>query len=519
MRRATLLLLLAALLPACAAQTVPPPQPAPATAPPAAVASQAADRIEVGEARIRAATVQQRIAYLASDELAGRDTPSPGLEAAAAFLVRHFQELGLRPAGDQGGFIQRYPYARPELDRGQTTLRLQGRRGAPTLAFGSDFFVLGGRTPEAAGAVVFAGSAPHALAVDASVRGRAALFYLPGEPGIAMGDAAAAALRAGATAIGFILDPKMDAAAVAAWTDQAAEIPAGAIAPFPVFALRYEHAERLFRDAGLGLDTLVARPRTRPLPLTGTTVALRAPIARVQHRVPNVVALLPGSDPSLRNEYIVFSAHFDHVGIGHPDQRGDTIYNGADDNASGTAAVMALAEAFASLPTPPARSLVFLMISGEEKGLLGSNHWVENPTVPLGRVVANINLDMIGRNAPDTVVAIGQEYSTLGPLVQEVARARPELGLIVAPDLWPQEQLFFRSDQFHFARKDIPVLFFTTGLHDDYHRPSDTAERIDADKVARIARLVYHLGLEIGNRPERPAWTDAGRAAMRMMIR
>jgi Zn-dependent M28 family amino/carboxypeptidase len=228
--------------------------------------------------------------------------------------------------------------------------------------------------------------------------------------------------------------------------------------------------------------------------------------------VPNVVAYLPGSHPTLRDEYVVYSAHFDHVGVGTPDMDGDSIYNGADDNASGTSAVLAIARAFASLDRAPARSVMFVMVSGEEKGLLGSRHFVEHPPVPVNRMVANINADMVGRNAPDTVVAIGQDYSTIGALVQDVAARHPELGLVVAPDLWPDEQLFFRSDHFSFAARGVPAIFFTTGLHEQYHRPGDVVELIDEDKLARIAQLLFRIGLDIAERPERPEWTDEGRA-------
>src|SRR5690606_19369155 len=147
-----------------------------------------------------------------------------------------------------------------------------------------------------------------------------------------------------------------------------------------------------------------------------------APIKLIEdHRAPNVVAVVPGGARELRDTCVVFSAHFDHVGVNpnRPDATGDSIYNGADDNASGTSGLLEVARAFASLPKAPARSLVFLAVSGEEKGLLGSRYYSDNPTLPLEKIVANINVDMIGRNAPDSIVVIGQEYSSLGPLVQE----------------------------------------------------------------------------------------------------
>jgi Zn-dependent M28 family amino/carboxypeptidase len=246
--------------------------------------------------------------------------------------------------------------------------------------------------------------------------------------------------------------------------------------------------------------------------LDGARLLIRTPVGGSSVDVPNVVALLPGSDSLLSREYIVFSAHIDHVGVGAPDADGDSIYNGADDDASGTAAVLEIAQAFAALDRRPARSLLFLLVSGEEQGLLGSDYFAENPTVPLSQVVANINIDMIGRNAPDTVVAIGQDYSSLGPSIQGIARAHPELGLTVAPDLWPEEQLFFRSDHFSFAVREVPAIFFTTGLHDDYHRPSDEPETIDYDKLTRVARLLFRFAHELATTATRPQWTPEGLA-------
>jgi Zn-dependent M28 family amino/carboxypeptidase len=235
---------------------------------------------------------------------------------------------------------------------------------------------------------------------------------------------------------------------------------------------------------------------------------------------PNVAAVLRGSDPLLREEYVILSAHMDHVGVGRPVD-GDSIYNGADDNASGTAALLEVAQAFASLPAAerPRRSIVFLHVSGEEKGLLGSRWYADNPTVPVERIVANINVDMIARNAPDTVVVIGKEYSTLGQVVDRVSLARPELGLVAADDLWPDERFFFRSDHFNFARREIPAIFFFTGVHEDYHRPSDTVEKLDFGKAERVTRLIYYVVREIADDPRRPEWDPEGLEEVRALTR
>jgi Zn-dependent M28 family amino/carboxypeptidase len=292
------------------------------------------------------------IAHLASDEMAGRDTPSPGLEAAAGYVAGEFAALGLRPGGTTGTFIQRFPIEVEVLD-----------------------------------------------------------------------------IETGQTAI----------------------VTAGA---------------------------------------------------------PNVVAILPGSHSVLRDTYVVFSAHMDHIGVGTADASGDSIYNGADDDASGTAALIEVAEAFASLETAPSRSLMFLAVSGEEKGLLGSGYYADHPTVPIGSIVANVNADMISRNSPDSIAVIGQEYSSLGRLLRRVVNNHPEVQLFVTGDLWPEENLFFRSDHFSFVRNGIPALWFFAGTHEDYHELSDEVETIDTDKAARVARLIFLTVHEIANAAEAPTWTD-----------
>lgn len=221
---------------------------------------------------------------------------------------------------------------------------------------------------------------------------------------------------------------------------------------------------------------------------------------------PNVVGILRGSDPVLRDQYVVYSAHMDHVGVRRPDESGDSIYNGADDDASGTATIMEVAQAMASLPLAPRRSVIFVAVSGEERGLWGSDYFASNPPVALATMVANLNADMVGRNWPDTIVAIGKEHSDLGATLERVNAAHPELGMTAIDDIWPEERFYFRSDHYNFAKNGVPILFFFNGVHADYHRPSDEVELIDGEKAARIGRLLFYLGMEVANAEDAPAW-------------
>jgi hypothetical protein len=211
---------------------------------------------------------------------------------------------------------------------------------------------------------------------------------------------------------------------------------------------------------------------------------------------PNVIGWIEGSNPQLSHEYVVFTAHFDHIGtspVASPS--GDDVFNGADDNASGTAALLEIAEAFGSLDTPPARSVLFIATSAEERGLVGAMYYTSHPTMPLENAIANLNLDMVGRNDPATVNVIRQSSSDLGELVQAVAAAHDDIG--VSPIDTPDDQLVRRSDCFAFLLEGIDALFFHSGLHEDYHGLDDEPERLDAGKTAEVARLAYWVGVEL----------------------
>jgi Zn-dependent M28 family amino/carboxypeptidase len=245
----------------------------------------------------------------------------------------------------------------------------------------------------------------------------------------------------------------------------------------------------------------------------GTTLTLHVAL-RITARAsaPNVVAVLDGSDPAGARQYVLFSAHMDHIGVAGPNNAacrsagGDSICNGADDDASGTVAVIEIARAFARLTPHPRRSLVFLTVSGEEKGLWGSGYFTAHPMVPLDSLVADLNIDMVGRNWTDTIAVIGKEQSSLGATVDSVAAAHPELRMTPIRDPWPAENFYERSDHYNFARRGVPILFFFNGVHADYHRVSDEVAKIDGEKEARIVQLIFYTGLALAEARGRPRW-------------
>ncbi len=482
----------------------------PTPAPDAVAPSEAVDQAmlaEVAAERITAQVMAQHIGFLASDEMRGRDTPSPELEEAADYLVSHFESVGVAPAGDDGSYVQRWPYERLILAEGESHAYMEAGGDRWDWAYAYDYFGIPGPPGPVEGAPVYAGSpAVAAAGLPSETAGSPLVVGLPDGLGPEFGMAIQAGMQAGAAGMVFLMDEETDASAT---FQLAAALEGGAAGqmPFPIIGLRHEVGtellERIGADPGAGA--------TQAQVLEDVVISFRSTFGSQVEDVPNVVAQIRGSDPELADEYVVLTAHFDHVGVGPPDEQGDSIYSGADDNASGTSALMQVAEAFAALPEAPARSVLFLAVSGEEKGLLGSAYFAGNPTIPQESMVANLNMDMVSRNAPDTIYAVGEEYSSLGELARQVAADHPELGLVVAPDPEPEEQAFLRSDHYSFVEIGIPSLMLTTWLHDDYHLPSDRPELSDADKAARVAQFTFLMAHRLATERPLPDWNEEGR--------
>jgi Zn-dependent M28 family amino/carboxypeptidase len=275
----------------------------------------------------------------------------------------------------------------------------------------------------------------------------------------------------------------------------------GRATPSPELELAARYVEAVFRRAGL-TPAGDSGGYAQRFPIAGAGAAIGT--------APNVAGVLLGQDRRLAGEYIVVVAHLDHLGVGRPVD-GDSIRNGADDNASGTSGVLALAEALASTRPAPRRSILFLVVSGEERGLVGSRWYVEHPTVAMDSIAALVNLDMIGRNRPDSVYLNGWGKSEVSDLVRRLAAEHDELGLSVGPDEEDRPVTPADSDHWPFQHRGVPYIFFYSGAHPDYHRVSDEPRRADGDKASRVARLAYYTLLELANAPSRPAWEAAAR--------
>jgi hypothetical protein len=478
------------------------------------LAAQSSKDLTKAAATITEADVRARINIIADDSMMGRDTPSPGLEMTAAYVASQFKKAGLKPAGDSGTYFQRFPLVRRRLLAARSELRFTSADGVEIiLPFATSAAQLGrgsGATEKSGGVTLLGGTLdPAALRPD-DLKGRFVVMALDLDHLPANIDALAGAIiQAGASAI-VVVTPDDSAGFAGRLARQErvrvsragpAEGPGGPL----IVQVRESDIVAQAPQASQTFEQMRAAvaPLVQVLPdWQGSAVVTDTALGETS--APNVVALLEGRDKSLRGSYVVYSAHMDHVGItpGLP----DSINNGADDDGSGTVGLMELAEAFGQKKARPMRSVLFVGVSGEEKGLWGSAWFTAHPTVPIDSMVADLNIDMIGRNWKDTIAVIGREHSNLGAILDTVAAQHPQLDMAPVADMWPDEQLYFRSDHYNFAKKGVPILFFTSGLHEDYHKPSDSPDKIEAEKEARLLQLLFYLGEDVANSTARPQW-------------
>jgi hypothetical protein len=477
---------------------------------PGALTAQTSALASRAAATLTARDVARRIGIIADDSMLGRDTPSRGLDLTAQYVADQFRAFGLRPGGEKGSWFQRYPITRRRLYLPQSQVVFSTGSGVDSARFTTSARYDGGAIPEHAvsGPAILVGGAQTAeSAGKLALEDKVALYAAPpgADPGLVQqvlrvlflaGPKALIVLNEADSASFAVTlprrPPERTVVGLATGRPIAVQVRAGAIA-------------KTLSAAGIDLAPVrsSSEPLARPLPGLTVTVDMKDSVISSQS-APNTVGILEGTDPVLRQEYVVYSAHMDHIGItpGKP----DSINNGADDDGSGTTGVMELAEAFSRPGARPKRSIIFLTVSGEEKGLWGSNFFTSHPPVPIEQIVADINIDMIGRNWPDTIVAIGKEHSDLGSTLNRVNAAHRELGMTAIDDRWPEERFYFRSDHYNFARRGVPILFFFNGVHEDYHEVTDSPDKINSEKEARILKLLFYLGQEIGNARRRPQW-------------
>ncbi|HJR60845.1 MAG TPA: M28 family peptidase [Vicinamibacterales bacterium] len=493
--------------------------------------------------RITAAQLARDLAFLASDDLRGRNTPSPGFDRAADYVAGRLAAAGVKPLGGNGTFFQRYEMHESRVDTATTSLQVDGKK----FAFGSDVVVRSFARPvsgplyavyvghgwsipdkgidpyagvDPKGKLVIA-HGPRALPKGVEVRqiGR----VTPGASSVVT-----EAARRGAAGVIFI--PEGGALANwARWTTQNLSrkelvpgVPSAYAAP-PSTAVLVSRAaaDALFSGERVPAADLLAGGDAGDYPPSfqlAKQITLTVTAATTVHRPYNVVGLIEGSDPVLKTEYITVQSHLDGA-VGTRTVGGDAIYNSADDNASGSAANLAIAELMAAAPRPK-RSLIFIWDSGEEQGLWGTRHFVGHPPVPLDRVAALVNIDMIGATrapgspdaeaprvtGPNEVFLIGPGVLSAGAdaLLESVNQAYLKMTFNRSWDTPDSEFFYPRTDAGPFLERGVLTIGFTTGIHDRYHLPADEARALDPAKMETIARTIFASVWALADSAERP---------------
>lgn len=492
------------------------------------------------DAEIASDRLLEHIRFLASDDLKGRGNGTEGLERAADYIARAFEEGGLEPGGPNGSWFQPFELIAGLRIGERNELTIQQGRTRVRLTLGETYYPLAAPANDDPAALstnlenvplVFAGYglvAPSAgyddyANVDVSGKAVVILSHEPRErdpdsrfngsrpmPQTTLQAKAAAARSRGAVALLVIGDP----------THQTDEANYGlfAIDPdaenhgIPVLRLSREAMKPLVEAWGLdGIARQIDRDlRPRSAPLRGATVNYVEQLARNRRTVRNVIAVVRGSDPARRDEAIVIGAHYDHVGLGGrlsvtPEATGQ-IHNGADDNASGTAAIIEIARAVAANRARFPRSVVIIAFAGEERGLLGSAHYTKAPTIAIENTVAMLNLDMVGR-ARGSVDVSGLELAP--SMEKDLEAAAKAAGSVL--QIKRQGPGAGRSDDSSFVDRRIPAINFFTGFHTDYHRPGDDWEKIDAAGTSQVATLAFELAARLAARPDRPEFVPPRR--------
>ena len=458
--------------------------------------------------RIRESDLKADLFALAGDAMRGREAGTLDEMTASAWVAERARDAGLLPAGDNGTYFQFFPIERTRISSG-STVTLDGK----ALKMGRDVLP-DGPTLATVDVPVTVAQADRLEGIDLKNRALVVRYASAETTAQDAGPRTVAALRSWLRGIQRTVPASAPAAIVAVVPDDAADQWARVAVSFPrgSYALDPD-GTGIPNTAPGGVPLLYVRASALDGPLK-SDARLVATIVADHFTYPsvNVVAKVPGRDPRLSAEYVLFSAHQDHDGVRFP-VNGDDIWNGADDNATTAVALLAIGRAMSA--KPGRRSALFVWHGAEERGLMGSRWYVKHPTVPLKSIVAVLNGDMIGRNDPATGALLGATppHRNSPELVQIALDANNAVSHFTVDSSWddPQhrEGWYYRSDHLPYARAGIPALFFTTLLHADYHTPFDNPDRIDIAKLAKMARWMYATGRAVAEADKAPAFDPA----------
>lgn len=480
----------------------------------------------VGYQSINANNLSARLHFIASPDLEGRETTTRGQKVAARYIASEFQRLGLKPIGDSGSYFQRFNVEATKISE-KSTIVVKNQQGTSNFLIGKDFFSFISMDVPVVAQAIFIGYSD--TKVDSQLTKGKIVIALPGRREDARDTSISAMRRLG------LNRPFVGSLATIVVADDSGSFTLDKLSPrlsvnmkrgtmavvgaqprsgrggfgFPTI-VSSEIGNAIVKETGKSIAQLraaaVESAAFQPISLGQATIMIDVQNSKELKTTENVVGLLEGSDPKLKDEVVAFTGHYDHLGI-TPD---GVVYPGADDDGSGTVTVLELAQAFTSNPVKPKRSLLFMTVVGEEKGLWGSAWYVNHPILPLDKTVADFNTDMIGRTdkkydelkSSNYVYVIGSDkISTQLDSLLKVANKETEnivLDYTFNDDKDPN-QFYRRSDHYNFARNGVPIVFFFTGEHADYHRPTDTVDKILFDRMVRIVHVIYATGWKVAN--------------------
>jgi hypothetical protein len=480
----------------------------------------------VGYQSINANNLSARLHFIASPDLEGRETTTRGQKIAARYIASEFQRLGLKPIGDSGSYFQRFNVEATKISE-KSTIVVRNQQGSSSFAIGKDFFSFVSLDAPVAAQAIFIGYAD--TKVDSQLTKGKIVIALPGRREDARDTSISAMRRLG------LNRPFVGSLATIVIADDSGSFSLEKLSPrlfanmkrgtmsvvgtqpragrggfgFPTI-VSPEIGNAIVKETGKSMAQLraaaIESAAFQPISLGQVTILIDVQNSKELKTTENVVGFLEGSDPKLKDEVVAFTGHYDHLGI-TPD---GVVYPGADDDGSGTVTVLELAQAFTSNPVKPKRSLLFMTVVGEEKGLWGSSWYVNHPILPLDKTVADFNTDMIGRTdkkydelkSSNYVYVIGSDKisTQLDSLLKVTNKETENIGLdYTFNDDKDPNQFYRRSDHYNFARNGVPIVFFFTGEHADYHRPTDTVDKILFDRMVRIVHVIYATGWKVAN--------------------
>jgi Zn-dependent M28 family amino/carboxypeptidase len=481
-----------------------------------------APKVPAAMKAIREADIKRDMFWLGGDSLRGREAGTIDEMRASIWIAEEMRKMGLEPLGDMGSWFQWWNMRRSRIATGSSSIQMGGH----PLALWTEVTPTTNAAADVSAPTVFL-SNPSDSSVD--LHGKIAVLQLSAPPATAIRTTTNTYdvnyTRAALGPLGNGL-ARRGAAGVIVVADSIGELAFDGIAKTQMRGT-YDvvgGVPRFVRNAGGGGAgrgggpggtganqvpiLLVHRSALESLRRDGQTVEIKLRAETFEYPSTNIIGVIKGTDPALRDEYVLFSSHQDHDGVRYV-VNGDSIWNGADDNASTSVALLAIARAWKQQPSK--RSALFIFHGAEERGLLGSRYHVAHPVVPLEKIVAVLNGDMIGRNHPDTAALLGSQppHRNSSDLVKMAIDANAATSRFVIDSLWDRpdhpEGWYFRSDHVPYAERKVPSLFFSSNLHSDYHTPRDEPKNIDYGKLTRITQWMYMTGWIAGNAAQRPA--------------